>query len=190
MSNLAKTLKAKKEARAAALGLVKTFSAAVEAGTFKEDTDGPALEAAQRSLEAADADVERVQNLINIQSRAAGWNGDGGDEQTDETRTVGPTVISKRSKDAEAAANFSIIKFTRDAVKGKMSGLERELSDEGEKECRDANLDAQAGFFIPGFIARGSQKRDLLVGTTTAGGHTVATDMGELISFLKSTLFS
>lgn len=59
-----------------------------------------------------------------------------------------------------------------------------------ERECSDAVVakmgKASRGFFVPHDV----QKRDLLAGTTTAGGHTVATDLlsGSFIELLRNAM--
>ena len=59
-----------------------------------------------------------------------------------------------------------------------------------ERECSDAAAKVQGkaarGFFVPSEV----QKRDLLVGTATAGGNTVATDLlaGSFIDMLRNAM--
>lgn len=69
------------------------------------------------------------------------------------------------------------------------AGYEREVSSAAAaKRGKDA-----AGIFVPTDVLRlhlGGQQRDLTVGTATAGGHTVATDLlaGSFIDLLRSKL--
>jgi HK97 family phage major capsid protein len=83
------------------------------------------------------------------------------------------------------AKRWSILKVARalaNPEEAKHAGFERECSDAvGAKMGR-----AASGFFMPSEI----QKRDLVVGTPTAGGNLVATDllMGSFIEMLRNAM--
>lgn len=70
--------------------------------------------------------------------------------------------------------------------KRQLDGVELEMHQEAEKEARTFNRDIE-GYGIPSFFM-GREKRDLTVGTNTAGGHTVATELGEMIPYLQPKL--
>ena len=69
-----------------------------------------------------------------------------------------------------------------DAAAQRAAGFERECSDAVSAKMGKASR----GFYLPNEI----QKRDLVVGTATAGGHTVATDLmaGDFIGLLRNAM--
>lgn len=94
--------------------------------------------------------------------------------------TVG-YVEQRGDKPKHLVERASIVRGMQMVHQGiRLSGAEAELHQEGEKAIRAAGRDV-TGFAIPFQF----EKRDLTVGTTTAGGHTVATVLGELIPYLQ-----
>ena len=79
---------------------------------------------------------------------------------------------------------YSLIKAISESAQGKLSGLEKEASDEIAKKVGKA----ARGFYMPTNLSFG--KRDQTAGTNSAGGFLVGTDhMGdEFISALKAKL--
>lgn len=65
----------------------------------------------------------------------------------------------------------------------KLDGLEREMHDEAVTEAR-ASGQTVTGVGVPAFMID-LQQRDLVVGTDTAGGHTVATELDGFIGPLR-----
>ncbi len=79
---------------------------------------------------------------------------------------------------------YSLLKAINESAQGKLSGLEREVSDEiASKLGREAR-----GFFMPTNLS--FAKRDQLVGTASAGGNLVATDhlSDQFVEALKAKL--
>lgn len=69
---------------------------------------------------------------------------------------------------------------------GKLEGLEKEMHEEAEREARQSGQTI-SGVGAPSFLVK-LQKRDLVVGTDTAGGHTVATELDGFIEPLTPRL--
>lgn len=88
-----------------------------------------------------------------------------------------PEEIEKR----KAVKNFSFQRMLQAGRAENLSGLEKEIHEEGVKEMR-AYGKSPSGIAIPSFFT--SLKRDLTAGTDTQGGHTVQTSVGEVIPFL------
>jgi HK97 family phage major capsid protein len=181
----AQMLKAKREERAAALDKVKALSEKIEKRTWSEDVDGPALDAAHKELETLETEVRRLESILDIEARSAGW--------TSSTTTETPVtlnVISKRGdkvEDARSRFHFAdAIRVLNGAAK--MEGIVKEMHDEGTKEANEVGLrDFGKGIMIPSFIQErkipGFHKRDMST-TTTDGGFTIATETGQLIPYL------
>lgn len=99
--------------------------------------------------------------------------------------TTKPVPTADIGLTAKEAKRWSILKVARalaNPEEAKHAGFERECSDAvGAKMGR-----AAAGFFMPAEV----QKRDLVVGTPTAGGNLVATDllMGSFIEMLRNAM--
>lgn len=171
-------LKAAKETRAAALDKVKALGEKISNRTWNEDADGPALEAAQTELQTAEKEVERLQSLLEIEARSTTWQST--------TTTSEPVSVNyvKNSGDSEkrAGQNYSFRKAILAAMgQGNLDGFEKEMHQEAEREMRAAGVsNFGRGVLVPAMI----QQRDMVAGTTTAGGYTIQTDIGQLIPFL------
>jgi HK97 family phage major capsid protein len=182
--NTAQLLKAKREERAAALDKVKALSGKIEARTWAEETDGPALDTASKELDALETEVRRLENLLDIETRSAAW--------TSSTTAEVPTtvnVISKRGDSvADVRGRFHFADAIRALQTGKLDGLAAEMHQEATREANEVGLrDFGKGIMIPSFIqerhAAGFHKRDMST-TTTDGGYTIATATGQLIPYL------
>lgn len=110
--------------------------------------------------------AEKAETAFNISTQARNKNGEAGEKK-------------------EVAQNYSIIKAIRSQLPNqKLDGREAEMHQEAIKEARQSGLEVE-GVGMPSFL---KESRDLVVGTTTAGGHTVATDLGGLIPILRPQL--
>lgn len=190
----AQLLKEKREERAAALEKIKALSTKIENRTFKEETDGPALEAARAELEAFEAEVVHLEKALDIEARAAGWTSTAtaAPAQT-ETRTstgVNVTILpegSRGDKWSKARSEYRMMKAIRDLVQNNgLEGLEREMYQEAILENRQLGFSTSGNLLIPSQLRM--EKRDMLAGTTTAGGYTIQTDIGALIPILEPKL--
>jgi len=180
----AQMLKAKREERAAALDKVKALSSKIENRTWAEDTDGPALDAAQKELEALETEVRRLENLLDIEARSAGWQ-----SSTTTSSPVTVNVIEKRGDNVEdVKKRYHFADAIRALQSGKLEGLVKEMHEEATAEANTVGLrDFGKGIMIPSFIQQrasaGFHKRDMST-TTTDGGYTIATETGQLIPYL------
>jgi HK97 family phage major capsid protein len=174
---LANLLKQAQETRVAALAKIKALQTKIENRTWKEDEDAPALVAAKSELEAADKEVQRIQDLVNIEARSAGWS--------QNTTAPGMTVNilpEGRTGDrmSAAAQQYRLTRAIRMAANDmRLEGLEKEMHEEGINEMRAAGIsNFGSGVLVPYAM------RDITAGTTTEGGFTVQTDVARLIPFL------
>lgn len=84
----------------------------------------------------------------------------------------------------EIVKRFSFLRAIRMASENKpLDGIEAEMYQEATKEARESGLTLSGNVRVPAFM-----KRDLTAGTNTQGGHTVETDVGDLIPFLQPRL--
>lgn len=189
------------EKRNAARDAASTLAEKLTDPAWDEAKDGPALELAQRNLaniqKALDLHADKLASYAKdseLEQRML----DLGGAAPDAGGTPGVSVIpAAHMGDKNTAARFSLTRSIRakygirdmDGKLEKLDGVEGEMVQEGMIEARSAELSEfhPDGFMLPRMVAYregGLQKRDMTVGTTTAGGHTVATDLGEMIGFL------
>ena len=109
--------------------------------------------------------AEKATTAFSISSQKRNTNGENGEKK-------------------EISRKYSLSRAIRSQGAGRLDGLEREMSDEQTKIMSRSGLEVQ-GIGIPGFI---QEKRDHVVGTATAGGHTVETELGGLIGILQPKL--
>lgn len=175
----AQLLKEARERRAAALEQLKAFGEKIQNRTFAETTDGPAMDAKQAELTQIEADVQRLETLLDVESRSTGW-------QTTATTAAPVKVayISERGETVESVRkNYRFMDAIRAASgNGKLEGLVATMHQEAEAELKAAGISKYGnGVLVPAMI---QEQRDMTAGTTTAGGYTIQTDIGTLIPFL------
>jgi len=161
----------------------------------------PSVDAKQVAQDAVAKDRQRSAEIDAIvakhpELKEVGKQFKGNDRPLDEFRQVALESIQKLQP-AKAAIedssigmndkevqNFSVVRAINALVTGNWNdaGFEREMSDEMGKKI---NKRAQ-GFYIPTDVLT----RDLNVTTTTAGGHTVSTDLlsGSFIDMLRNKM--
>ena len=89
------------------------------------------------------------------------------------------------TEEKKVVKRYNFLKAINERSKGRpLTGLEAEMHKEAEIEASRSNLNLD-GFGVPSmFFSNPAAKRDMTVGTNTQGGHTVATDVNELIDYL------
>lgn len=184
--NTAQMLKAKREERAAALDKVKALSEKMMQKTWSEETDGPALDTAQKEVESLEIEVRRLEGILDIEARSAAWT-------TSTTEPAGAPVtvnVIKNSGDKEEKirSRYHFADAIRALQTGKMEGLVKEMHEEATREAEQVGLrDYGKGIMIPSFIQQragaGFHKRDMST-TVTDGGYTIQTDIGQMIPYL------
>jgi HK97 family phage major capsid protein len=82
--------------------------------------------------------------------------------------------------------NFNLLGYLHEARTGTLTGINKELHEEAVKEARNLGTEV-TGMGIPSLVLQ-KEKRDMNVGTTTAGGHAVAQDHKGIIDYLEDAL--
>lgn len=159
------TLRELKEKRGA---ILKQMDGIAEAGAGKLTADQ------LKQYNDLKAEAEELRANIEILEDAAARAASG-------SAPVSSAVSEGEKKDF---GKFSIVRAMGLLQKNRqLDGIEAEVHQEAEREARSLGISLD-GVGIPSrFIHLG--KRDLTVGTATAGGNTVATDLGGLIPFLN-----
>jgi len=80
--------------------------------------------------------------------------------------------------------SYSVLKAVNEHINGGLTGLEREVQDELTQRFRAASGDTPKGILIPGEVSHGV-KNAATVGTTTSGGHTVATELQPVVDYFE-----
>lgn len=195
----AERLRAANETLAQSRAAYTAISDRLGAADWDEAKDAAALDAAKLAYRSAELAVSRLTE--DMATRALFPNPDAG--VAPGVSVTAPATLDKYGRGDSphvVARQFSLMRAIRikygirsDAGMEKMDGLEAEMIQEGELEARSAELSEfdPNGFMVPQMVAyrshRGAgevQKRDMTVGTTTAGGFLVSTDNRELIGFL------
>lgn len=89
----------------------------------------------------------------------------------------------EKGEKKQIAKKYSLARAARMQMGGKFDGLEREMHDE---QCK---VLSRSGITVTGVAVPGNlETRDHIAGTTTAGGHTIQTDLGDLIGILQPKL--
>lgn len=187
-----KTVKQLQEERGAIQGRINAISDKAKAENRSVSAEElAAMQAAAEERDAKDAEIAAANFLKQEELRRA----------ADEAAArPGFSIGGERNKGGEAGEkrqkqrDYSYMRAVRSLIPNSgiaLEGLEKEMHDEASKEARDSGIVIN-GVGVPQFIARGTdasiESRDSVVGTTTAGGHTVATDLGQLINVLVPNL--
>jgi len=118
-------------------------------------------------------EIERAAETRKHQQRMKDREGNRG-EEADKKKTV---------------ERFSFVRAMGNLVNNKpLEGIELEMHQEAQKEARDHGVNI-SGYGVPRMVAS-PEARDLTAGTATAGGNTVATDLGDLIDVLRPQLLT
>lgn len=116
--------------------------------------------------------TSKIEVALELEKRAA-------------TAAAGVPLTNNEEKEMRG---FSLSKLVREMEKGTVTGLEREMIQESEKEARELGV-APKGVYLSNNLLTVKQ-RAMTVGTTTAGGNFVATDkVGFFDALYAKTVF-
>lgn len=138
----------------------------------------------QAEIEAFNTDI-RAAELVEAEERAAAEHQAG---RQSRTRKPGGEDADKKN----VSERYSLMRAIRMAANGKeLDGVEGEMAKEAITEARSNGIQPSGNVLIPSMlISVRKEQRDLNVGTTTAGGYTVQTEVGELIPILEPRLMT
>lgn len=193
MATFAEQLKTASESLVEKRAAVNALLEKTKNNTWNEETDGPALDAAENDVRFLDQEVEKLKKRLETERRALGWTSD---NTAPAASQVTVSVIEGRGDSQEKARKeFRILDAISQAASGNLTGLAAEMDQEGKREARSSGREgAGAGAItLPPFLmserAFGStERRDITATTTTTGGHTIQTNLGGLIPFLDPRL--
>lgn len=185
MKSTAEKLKLAREQRAASREKVVVLTEKMGLPEWDDLVDNPLLLTEQRNWSRLNQQVESFETILATEKTDLGDDG------------ITPAIIVNPNKDTQDGVKkrYSFFRAIRQA-NGKRDGLELEMHTEGLREARMAQVDdipddLAPGFMVPSFISHqtsGRERRDMVVGTPTAGGNTVATNLGDLIPFLDPVM--
>ncbi len=140
------------------------------AATDRKITDAQFIEEQRARQNALVADLSR-QGITRHYHTGSGTQGDHSDE------------------DENTLRRFSFLKFIREAGKGQLTGVEKEMHEEAQVEARHNQVEIR-NFGIPFALVgkKASEKRDHTAGTDSQGGHTIATELRGFIEVLRDKL--
>lgn len=149
--------------------------------------EGTAFDGLLSEIEAVDAQIERALKVDEINRRTVSQSVTDGATTATTSNPITVNVIPERKPDTEGQLrkDFRLIEAMKMVADGRaLTGRPAEAAQEADKEARELGVSLSGNIRIPGWLAR-AEKRDMTVGTTTAGGHTVATDLGGLVPLLE-----
>jgi len=90
--------------------------------------------------------------------------------------------------EARAAKDFSFGKLIKEAAKGNVTGLEAEMTQEGNTEMRNSGVNVAGGFNIPSMVLRSMGTADVTSGSTDFGGGIAKDDLGIVENYAPADL--
>lgn len=184
-----------KEKRGGLVTEMKGINAAAKNnnGEYTEEQE-TRLDAIQAEIADLDKKIKRAE-FVEKEVRADQQRHLDNDENEQRRRIAlaggNPTDEGEQRDKSKIIKDFRFLKIARALKDNKpLDGLELEMHQEAEKERRHAEAPAASGYGIPRWVANAEvESRDGLVGTPTAGGNTVATNLStDLIPVLRPAL--
>lgn len=149
----------------------------------------------QKEYDALKKEVE------SLQARAARLTAEATAEAASDSARIpfegGGSDASGEARDRQKAMDsYSFHRAIRSVTSSKpLDGVELEMRQEAEKEAKASSINLEGHFAVPSWfvdIQRNSphspERRDMTVGTTTTGGHLVATNVSPMIPVLQPRL--
>lgn len=204
MSNLSSQIRIAKEKRGKDVESFTSISNLLGTSEWSEDIHAPQFESLKRSIKDGDALLERL-NDSQLLMRGSGVPAsiDLDDDDSTEHRSAGATVAVIDSSNLgdkwdKVRSKFSLLRAVRCVSDRGLDGLEREMHQEAQIEGRSMGTSFEGNLQIPSALMsrvgaspdmfQGTQKRDVLAQTASAGGNTIATVLGPMIEFLDPRL--
>lgn len=184
----AQQLKQLRERRSEIKSSVDALIAKIEARTWDESKDPAEMDKLKAELSGLETQIGALEDAVDLEARSAGWKSD--------SAPAAPAIIARSNmgdKREDVKEKYSLGRAIKNLAKrnGALEGIEKEMHQEAEHEARASGIAFDGNLQIPSWLAfpnlnenRSTEKRDLLVGTTTAGGFTVQTDIGNMIPLL------
>lgn len=178
--NTAQLLKERSEELAAKRAELDALEDKIEKRTWDDATDKPKMDEIRGALRSLETQCSVLREKLDSEARAAAYT----------TSTTAPdnapvtvNVIQNRGDKVEdVRSRYRFANAVKALKGGQMDALVREMHEEGQREASNAGItDYGKGIMIPAFM---QQQRDMSAGTTTEGGFTVQTNIGDLIPFL------
>ncbi len=133
-----------------------------------------------KEIERLSSELDSVKREIDILEKAEAIKA-----ESIRSGAAGAPVSTGQNKDEKnLVKNFSLIRAINDKISGKeLSGAEKEMHREAELEAAKSGNSLSGIGIAARFIQ--PHKRDLTVGTATAGGNTVQTNLDDFIPVLR-----
>lgn len=186
--SISEQLKEAQELQVELRGQITALLEKSEGGKWDDATDAPALKEARTKLDAQNEAVKSLSDRLELQKRSVEWTTS---QTASNPVTVNVIKSENRGDNPESIRKqFRLSDAALQAVsRNGLEGLYKEMDEEGKKQMRSAGLPGggTGNISIPDFLMW-QEKRDITATTTTTGGHTIQTDLGDLIPFLDPIL--
>lgn len=179
--NTAQLLKERREDYAAKKAEITALEEKIEKRTWNDAEDKPKMAAIAAELRSLESQIETLTTKLESEARSAAWTAS--TTEKDGNPVTVNVIQSRGDKVADVQSKYRFADAVKALHTGKLDGFVREMHEEAIKEAEYSGIrDYGKGVMIPAMIQQ--MKRDLTAGTTTEGGFTVQTDIGQLIPFL------
>lgn len=140
----------------------------------EERTEEVAVEEAVAEDAPAVEEEEQIETILNSEPEARNTN-----PTMENSNIATPAVVQNLGdSEARAAKDFSFGKLIKEAAKGNVTGLEAEMTQEGNNEMRNSGVNVAGGFNIPSAVLRSMGTAGVGSGSTDFGGGIGKQDMG------------
>ena len=184
------------QAAADAAAKIAELRAKAETGVWGE-ADQSALESAKNSLKTAQDAERRFADFEQLEMATSTYKAGQESRTANASAPITVNYLKQESRGDnpdKVAKKFSMFEAAQQIMRHEsLSGLCAEIDQEGKREARGNGIDkyGTGNITLPGWMVSNKAKaeqRDILANTTTAGGFTVQTEIGELIPFLDPRL--
>ena len=165
--------------------LIDEMNKLMEGKESLTDENRASFDALEKQVETLNGDIDRMDSLTkrkNIEAEQARVNAEA---EAAKVKNI-PGVVGKpfSEKDEKDLNRFSYVKFIREGIKGKLTGVEKEMDEEGKKEQSRGGLSVDdMAITIPTII---HSRATLQATVDAAGGYTVPEDTLGLIGSLRN----
>lgn len=176
--NTAQLLKERREDYAAKKAEITALEEKIEKRTWNDAEDKPKMAAIAAELRSLESQIETLTTKLESEARSAAWTAS--TTEKDGNPVTVNVIQSRGDKVEQVRSRYRFADAIKSLRTGAMEGIVKEMHEEAVREAEACGIrDYGKGIMIPAMI----QQRDMST-TTTEGGYTIQTDIGQMIPYL------